>query len=226
MWQQDPTGQRFQWKPDLGSGGGNWSSVGVNRASEEASQHAADLREQANAHNLQRSEANEDQTLNRRYMIEDQARRSAAMKQAFSEMSSGGGGDLPPISRVPVGPEGEDVASALAFGRAKDQAGQATRGLLKSVRHNMASRGIGGSGIEGAASMDVLAGGADRVANAGLAEAIARVQRAQSVNDRNYAGNIAQRGQDIGERQAAADRAETRRRQYIEMITRTYGGAY
>jgi hypothetical protein len=87
------------------------------------------------------------------------------------------------------------LASSLAFGRAKDQAGLATRGLLKSVRHNMASRGIGGSGIEGAASLDTLAGGADRVSQAATTEAVLRSRRAKEVADRNFGAKESRRRQ-------------------------------
>ncbi len=219
MWQENPLGQRFQWHPrDINGQGDTWQAVGQTPEQEEIQRHTADMREQDNAHNRQREEENYDQTLSRRYMIEDEARRRAMLKEDISTINTPG----PTLARVPGGDSGDDEAAALAFGRAKDQAGLATRGLLKSVQHNAAVRGIGGSGIEGGASMEALSGGADRVANAGLQQAIAKAQRGHDVADRDYSGNIAQRGQDIQQQQAAQER----RQRTIELMTRMYGGAY
>ncbi len=229
MWTMNPMGQKFNWQPrDINGQGGKWGAVGQTPEQDAVQQRAVDQRDNDNEWNRQREWANHSQTLDRNYMLNDEARRRAMMKEDITTITgTPSASDPGMIPRVPTEQAGgDDAAAALAFGRAKDQAGLATRGLMKSVRHNMASRGISGSGIEGGASMDVLAGGADRVAQAGLAEALHKVQRGNDVSDRNYAGNINQRGQDIAQQQALADRAEARRRQTIEMITRLYGSAY
>jgi hypothetical protein len=95
------------------------------------------------------------------------------------------------------------AAEAAAFGRAKDRTGLATQGLLRSIRNQMARRGISGSGIEADMTGDALMGGFGEIGEVIRDQAIEGLQRRYDMADQTYQGEITQRGQDMS---AAAQR--------------------
>lgn len=102
---------------------------------------------------------------------------------------------------------GWDAALAAAMGRAKDTAAQAVGAARNALQGNMTARGIAGSGIEAKNERAIQLAGAGQIGAAGRVAAEQTAARKAAVNDRNYAGNIQQRGQDItsqGQRLAAA----------------------
>lgn len=120
------------------------------------------------------------------------------MYQRWLRMNGGGAG-AGSVPRVPRVDGGDPTAGqADAFARAKDRIGLATQGLLKAVRGQVGRRGIGGSSIEGNLIGSALESGNGQIGEVIRDQAIQQAQRAQAVADRNYAGDITQRGQDIG----------------------------
>ena len=99
---------------------------------------------------------------------------------------------------VSYGGEGEEAARAAAFARAKDTAGQIARSSLNALRDVASSRGIGGSSIEGGMSADILGGQANSLGEFNREQLIQDLARQQHVADTTYAGNISQRGQNLG----------------------------
>jgi hypothetical protein len=108
--------------------------------------------------------------------------------------AGGGGGGGP---RVTGGDESWDAAMAAQMGKAKDTAAQAVGAARTALKGNMTARGIGGSGIEAKNERAIQMKGAGEIGAAGRDIAIQTVNRKANVNDRNYAGDITQRGQDI-----------------------------
>lgn len=114
----------------------------------------------------------------------------------FNSMSESGGGAAP--ARVSGGDSSWDASLAAALGRAKDTSAQAVGAARKSMMGNMAQRGISGSGIEAKLDQGIQIAGAGQIGAAGRLGAEQTAARQASVNDRNYTGDIQQRGQDIG----------------------------
>jgi hypothetical protein len=103
-----------------------------------------------------------------------------------------------PAAPVPSGDDSAAAAAAAAaMGRAKDTSAAATSTALRQLRDNMASRGIEGSGIEAELANQIRTAGAGQVGEAARDLATGAAQRAQAVADRNYAGALTARGQDI-----------------------------
>ncbi len=90
------------------------------------------------------------------------------------------------------------AAEAAAFGRAKDTVGQSTQGALKALRRQMSARGISGSGLESAGISDVVTRGEGELGDVARDQAIEGVRRDYAEADRNYAGDLSQRGEDVG----------------------------
>lgn len=86
---------------------------------------------------------------------------------------------------------------AQAYGRAKDLAGLESQGAAKSIRSLMARRGLGGSRFAVSQEAGAVKHGLNRLGQYNLAEAQNRAKRGMEINDRNYQGGIAQRGQDV-----------------------------
>jgi len=114
----------------------------------------------------------------------------------FNDMSSGGGGSAP--ARVSGEDSSWNASLAASLGRAKDTSAAAVGAARKAMMDNMAQRGISGSGIEAKQDMGIQLAGAGQIGAAGRQGAEATAARTASVNDRNYSGDITQRGQDIG----------------------------
>lgn len=96
-----------------------------------------------------------------------------------------------------VGDQTEAAARAAAFARAKDTAGQTSAGAIQALNDLYAGQGLTGSTIEKNALGQQLAGAAGSLGEVNRDMMIQALTRAGQVSDRNYAGNITQRGQNI-----------------------------
>ena len=128
----------------------------------------------------------------------------AQKKDMFERMlaSFGGGGNAARITRAPEDQAKEAQARDAAFARAKERAGQTAGGAVQSLRNLYAGQGLTGSTMEAAAL-----GGQVGNANANIGEflreqAMQEATRAGQIADMTYQGDIAQRGQDAGRKQA------------------------
>jgi hypothetical protein len=126
----------------------------------------------------------------RGWQLEDQ--RTAL--DLFGSAAGAGGG-------TPARVSGDDSAwSAMLagqMGQAKDNAAAAVGAARKALGANMTARGIGGSGIEGKNERAIQLAGAGQIGAAGRDAAALTANRQAAVSDRNYSGDITQRGQDI-----------------------------
>lgn len=137
-----------------------------------------------------------------------QARLKAAKEIMDGPMGSGG-------SSGPSGPAfDENAARAAAFARAKEQAGQTALASMKSLQNVMAGSGRMGSSLEASGISDVINGAGGKVDEYTRDQLMTDLNRAADVSDRNYAGGLTQRGQDVAMRQSL-----------LGILNRT-GGAY
>jgi hypothetical protein len=99
-----------------------------------------------------------------------------------------------------VGPTRADssAAEAALFARAKDRIGKIGGGAVKSLTRLMGRRGLAGSGIEGRALSDQLAGMRGELGDVVRDQTIEGLRRDQAIEDRNYAGDLSQRAGDMG----------------------------
>ena len=138
--------------------------------------------------------------LEARFGAEDFARRQAANEADFNRRLatfrslSGGGGSSAEDGNILAD---EQAARAAAFARAKDQAGQTARASLDALRSVMGERGILGGGMEGAGIASIIGGAQGELGEQGRMQAMSDVERAGQIADRNYAGGLTRRGQDI-----------------------------
>jgi hypothetical protein len=116
------------------------------------------------------------------------------------DKTSGAGGEGTP--RVGGGDESWGTSMAAAMGQAKDNAAAGVGAARRALINNMTQRGIGGSGIEGKNERAIQIAGAGQIGAAGRDIATQTAARTAAVNDRNYSGNIQQRGQDMQASQA------------------------
>jgi hypothetical protein len=122
----------------------------------------------------------------------------AAYNQAASKIPSGAH-PVKEFARV-TGPSPADSAAAQAaeFGRAKDRIGKIGRGSMTALQESYSSRGFGGSRLEGADTASLLSDLQGQTGEVIRDQAIQNLVRQRQVEDRNYAGDINQRSQDIG----------------------------
>lgn len=130
-----------------------------------------------------------------------------------SQTTSGGSG-VPATPPVSGGDAGWGAANAAAIGRAKDTSAAAVGAAERAMQNNMGARGIAGSGIEAKQDMGIQLAGAGQLGAAGRQVAEATAARAGTVADRNYTGEITQRGQDI----SAADSAAARKQSMLQSL--------
>ena len=90
------------------------------------------------------------------------------------------------------------AAEQASLAQSKQRIGQVAQGALKSLYREMGSRGISGSGLESRGQSRIVRGAAGDIGNQVNSLAIDALHRKDSVNDRNYAGDISQRTTDIG----------------------------
>ncbi len=137
--------------------------------------------------------ANDQMRLKAQLAADAEARRLRAIRELIpgqtSQMPGGPGGG---------GPTGnEQAARDAAFGRAKEQAGNTAMASLKALEDVMAARGLRGSTIEGNLTADVLTGGVHELNDLVRSQTISDNNRAGSIADRDYQGNIVKRGQNM-----------------------------
>ena len=104
--------------------------------------------------------------------------------------AGGGGGDPFPVGGGDT--TARDAALAASAGRAQERIGLATQGALRGLEGSLTSRGISGP-IEGGAVGNVLATGLQQRGEFERDQALAEAARLASVEDRNFAGNLALR---------------------------------
>lgn len=104
--------------------------------------------------------------------------------------------NLPP-RELPPSQADRTAAEAAAYGRAKDRIGLNAQAGLRAMQGLMAARGISGSGIEAALSEGTVGAALGQLGEVARDQAITGLQRDWAVEDRDWAGNIQQRGQDI-----------------------------
>ena len=109
---------------------------------------------------------------------------------------SGGAGD----GTAPAFDEG--AARSAAFARAKDQAGQTARASLTSLREALGSRGMLGGGAETVGTANIIGGAGQDVGDFTREQLIQDLDRSSKVADRDYAGKVTKRGQDLDYRQS------------------------
>jgi hypothetical protein len=120
---------------------------------------------------------------------EAESRRLASIRSLSSGTSTiqpGGG----------MGPD-ETAARDAAFGRAKDNAGANALASLKALEAVMAGRGMRGSSAEASGVADVIMGGSGMVADQIRSQMVNDANRSAAIADRDYAGAVDMRGQDM-----------------------------
>ena len=91
----------------------------------------------------------------------------------------------------------EEAARQAAFAREKDTLGQILRAAMTGLTNSISERGLVGSGFEGQGVRDIIAGGQGQLGNVAREQTIQDLGRAREVADRDYAGNLTRRGQDL-----------------------------
>lgn len=112
----------------------------------------------------------------------------------------GAGASAPHVSLPDTG-----QARAAAFGRAKDLAGQNAQAAIRSLREQMAGRGLLGSGLETAGTGEIIGRTAQGLTDVGRDQALKDVDASTELAKMGYQGDITQRGQDL-EAQMARER--------------------
>lgn len=134
----------------------------------------------------------------------------ALPKPASPDRNVGGGSgnpvpvgpDIMPVPPAPTPPPLVDPgsANAAALSRARDQIGVNSRASIDALRNEFAGRNLQGSNIEAAKIGDIVMAGQGQMADTLREQAIQEAARAQAVEDRNYAGGLTTRGQDVTSR--------------------------
>jgi hypothetical protein len=127
----------------------------------------------------------------RGWALEDQG----TMMGLMGDFAGAGGGGTP--ARVTGDDSAWDASMASGMGRAKDAAAEAVGAARRALVGNMTARGIGGSGIEAKNERAIQLAGAGQIGAAGRTLAEQTAARRAAVSDRNYSGDVTQRGQDI-----------------------------
>lgn len=146
----------------------------------------------------------------------------------------------PPPSPVPLpareaspNPADRTAAEAAAYGKAKGQIGANSRAALNDLADEMSARGIGGSGMEGALASQIIQTGQGQLGQVAQNQAIDALKRQGEIEDRNYAGGINQRSQDVGydnainsARLSAYNTRASLIPMILQMMSRTGGNLY
>lgn len=114
---------------------------------------------------------------------------------AFHWPGSGTGAAAPQVGHV-AAPD-NTAANSAAFGRAKDQTGEITRGAMSGLRSSLAGRGMMGGGAESRGTASVVNRGASNLANVSREQAIQDSNQKADFAKMGYEGDISQRGQDL-----------------------------
>jgi hypothetical protein len=124
-------------------------------------------------------------------------------EEAFRRINPAIAPGPPPREEAPAritGPSQADrrAAESAAFARAKDRIGQTGAGAMTALTRAMSRRGLGGSGIEGGQIGNLVSGLRGQLGDVVRSQTLEGLARDQAVEDRNYAGDISQRGADMG----------------------------
>lgn len=96
----------------------------------------------------------------------------------------------------------EAAAEAAIFARAKDRAGRLARAKANTLSHVMSDRGMLGSGVEAAGYGSIADDVVGQLGDINREMAIQSLNRRRAVADRDYAGDITQRAQDLSRLQS------------------------
>ena len=107
---------------------------------------------------------------------------------------------------APVQMPDTSAATSAAFARAKDQAGALSRASLDSLTGELGSQGMLGGGAQAQGAADILGQATNTMGNEISSEAGQQAGIAADFAKTGYEGDITQRGQDIQEQEAAAQR--------------------
>lgn len=122
---------------------------------------------------------------------------------AFSGSGATSGGSTAQIG--PIAMQDTSAADAAGLAIAKDKVGKSSAASLRGLREAMGSRGMLGSGQEGAQTEAIAEAGQGEMADTIRQQTKDNSDRTQRTAELNYQGGIQQRGQDI---QAATTRAQ------------------
>lgn len=170
--------------------------AGLGRAHQTTQQQneaAARLKEQEAAAAAQRGEME----LAARLSAEADKRRMGQIS-VLSRQMTGGGGDVPNQGPDPQ----EEQARQAAFARAKERAGMTALSGINSLKSIMEASGKMGSSMESQGMAEVIGGGVSDINDFTRDELIMDTGRAADIADRNYAGALTKRGQDMSMNQS------------------------
>ena len=110
---------------------------------------------------------------------------------------------LPPIDGgLPSQDPSDTAAHNAILARKKDELGLAGRGAVNSLTNLMSTSGLSGGGYEQKGLADIVGGTQTQFGESIRDQAIQDQGRLNQVSDRNYAGNLQRRGQDMARQQA------------------------
>ena len=146
----------------------------------------------------------------------------AGMNGATGTPSDDFGSDKP-VTPAPQAAQVSDMpvpdttaANAAAFAQAKDSVGEQMRGALTGLSGAMAGRGLAGSGFEGAGQSQVIQQGQGQLGDVSRQQAVTNADLAQKTAEENQAADVTQRGQTIGENEAAQNSLVSQRGQTMQ----------
>ena len=157
-----------------------------------------------------RLKARADQQYQDKLRAENNAREDAKRKEILDRIDremAGGNKTATPGAGAPAGAAPalgatEQDARAAAFSRAKDQAGRIARSSLTQIAEQVASRGMSGASVQALQEAGAIGSAENTLQDLGRDQMISDVNRAGNVADRDYAGQLAMRGQDMQNRQS------------------------
>ena len=106
-----------------------------------------------------------------------------------------------------IAPLNFDAANNAAFATAKDQAAKTASASMLGLNQALGARGMGGAGYEAGQVGNTLGREANTIGEAGRAQAINETNLRARAAEANLGAQVTQRGQDIGARESAANRA-------------------
>jgi hypothetical protein len=135
------------------------------------------------------------------------AENDARVQRMMGSFGMGGGSAQPAQPAVPAQFSMPDTSQAEAamFARAKDQAGETSRGALTALRSELGGTGMLGSGNESRGTASILNTGQKQMGDVIREQTIQRANNAMKGAEVGYQGAIQQRGQDI---QAQSNQAQ------------------
>lgn len=126
---------------------------------------------------------------------EAEARRMGQVSDLFGRLTGGGGGGAPGGGGVAGN---EQAARDAAFGRAKERSGRIARSSLESLYNETAGHGQSGSRVEQGLASGMIERGAGDLQDFTREQMIQDLGRSAQVADRDYAGNLTTRAQNLG----------------------------